>query len=290
MYRFTFILSCFFSLQLVEAQNLNDNCENATDITQEIFHYIELPDDCNSINGTTHRSFGSVTDSVSNPTVDTPVYNSQGCIGYKQETTDHYPDLWYKSTFHDGTYLFAQSFFLWAGDTVQVAIYYGQCGNLFQSQCFTLTYLDSLYWQGAWIEYYPHNVGDDIYIQLKVPPQYHDVVEICFSDEYWIPGSGLMYYFNYNNPADTLGTTSLISIDRHSPIFIFPNPANSLINIRSDEEILTYSVTDIHGKIWLTAHIKNNIESISVSDLPSGMYIITVRTEKGIGVSKYIKV
>lgn len=283
------VLFVLFSWHAVIAQNLNDNCENATDVTQEVFHYLPFPESCNSIIGTLHAQHGLVLDSIDSPSVDDPVYRSQGCIGYKTETTDSYPDLWYKSTFHDGNYLFAQSFFLWAGDTVQVAIYYGQCGNLFQSQCFTLTYLDSLYWQGTWIEYFPHDVGDDIYIQLKVPPRYHDVVEICFSDDYWIPGSGLMYYFNYNTPADPLDTTSLISIDRHAPITIFPNPANSLINIRSDEEIVAYSVNDNQGKIWLKSNTKNNLETISVSDLPPGMYVITLRTELGIGLSKFIK-
>ena len=289
MYRVVVILLTFFSWQLMSAQNLNDNCENAIDITQQIFHYVGFPESCNSIDGIPHNQHGLVIDSIENPTVDGPVYSSQGCIGYKTETTDHYPDLWYKSTFSEGDYLFAQSLFLYAGDTIQIAIYYGQCGALFQSKCFTLTFLDSIYWQGAWIEYYPHNVEDDIYIQLKVPQHYHDVIQICFSDDKWIPGSGLMYYFNYDTPADTLGTTGLNTIDKYSSIAIFPNPTNSWIKIRTEEEFINYSITDIHGKIWLTGNRKNSLEPIQLSDLAAGMYVIIVRTDKGIEVNKFIK-
>ena len=289
MIRLTLVLIYLFVGHLGNSQNLNDSCENAIDITNELFHYLEDPESCNSIIGTLHNQNGLVVDSIGNVSVDVPSYNSQGCIGYKTETTNQYPDLWYKSTFNERDYLFAQSLFLYAGDTIQIAVYYGQCGALFQSQCFTLSYSDSIYWQGAWIEYYPHNIEDDIYIQIKVPSQYHDLVAMCFSDDKWIPGSGVMYYFDYDTPADTFGTTGLNSIEEHSSIAVFPNPTNSWINIRTEERLIDYSITDMQGKIWLARNRINSREPIQISELSSGMYVINVRTEKGIGTNKFVK-
>ncbi len=286
MLRLVFVLFTIFSWQFIRAQNLNDNCENATDITSEIFNFSEYSESCNSINGTLHIAFGSITDSADHPTVDAPVYSSQGCIGYKPETTDEYPDLWYKSTLHDAESIYFQNAFFWGGDTIQVAVYYGHCGALFQSQCFTLSYADSTYWQGAVIEYYPHHPDDDIYIQIKVPPQYNDFVGMCFSDG----SSGIIYYsFVYDRPAGTNGTNQVNSLSHHLPIIIYPNPSNNRINIQAEDPILSYSIADLQGKVKRNDKGTTNHESVNLSDLPVGMYVITVRTEMGMGMSKFFK-
>lgn len=284
------IISFFmlFFLSSIRSQNPNDNCENAIDITQQVFHYLEFPESCNSIIGTLHSQHGFVSDSIDHISVDDQIYGSQNCIGYQPETTDQYPDIWYKVNFHDWQNIEAQSFFLWAGDTVQVAIYYGQCGSLFQSHCFTLTYLDSTYWQGAWIKYYPHNPEDNIYIQLKFPPQYHDVFEVCFSSDVWVPGVGVQYYFEYDRPATTQGG-AILSPVKYIPIEILPNPTNNWIQIRSDDEILSYSITGLQGKVWLDGKGHKKDESIFISSFSSGMYIITVKTAAGLGISRFLK-
>src|SRR5688572_29375940 len=121
MSRSILVFSYLIFWMTLSAQNQNDNCENATDITPEIFHFDEWGD-CNSIIGTLHAGFGLVTDQVDQPTVDAPVYSSQECIGYTHETTDHYPDLWYKTTFQEEGVLYYQQVFLNVGDTVQLSI------------------------------------------------------------------------------------------------------------------------------------------------------------------------
>ena len=89
-----FLLVAWFPLT---AQQANDDCENATDITSEIFN-AQTWGFCNSATGLVAQSYGSLTADINQPTVDPLVYGSQDCTGYTVETTDHYPDLWYKST------------------------------------------------------------------------------------------------------------------------------------------------------------------------------------------------
>jgi hypothetical protein len=285
MLRLTFILSILLIWQNVRAQNVNDNCENATDITSQIFNFSGFPELCNSVIGTVHDSYGLVPDIVDHSTVDMSIYSSQECIGYQPETTNEYPDIWYKSTGQGGNPII-QNVYFWGGDTIQIAVYYGQCGALFQSQCFTLTFADSAYWQGVWLEYFPHHIDDDMYIQIKTPSHYNDYIGMCFSVGYF---STIYYNFGYDRPAGTNGINHVNPFTHHLPIGISPNPANNWIDIQTDDPIIAYSVTDLLGKVRLTGNGNSNRTLANLSDLPFGTYVVTVRTEAGMGIRKFIK-
>src|SRR5688500_11905103 len=110
MSRLFLILSYLIYQSTLSAQSQNDNCENATDITTEIFQFEDFGD-CNTFIGTLHPGFGLVTDHVDQATVDAPVYSSQECIGYTTETTDHFPDLWYKTTLQTEGVIYYQKVF-----------------------------------------------------------------------------------------------------------------------------------------------------------------------------------
>lgn len=285
MIRFSFVLLLMLFWSLARAQNVNDNCENAIDITPQIFNFSGFPEICNSVIQVPHDSYGWVTDFVDQPTVDVPVYSSQGCIGYQTETTDEYPDIWYKTTSRGGNPISQNVLFL-GGDTIQIAVYYGQCGALFQSQCFTLTFADSAYWQGVWLEYFPHQSGDDMYIQIKTPAHYNDFIGMCFSNGYF---STIYYSFAYDRPAGTSGINQLKPFTHQLPISINPNPATQWIDIQADDPIVSYSITDYQGKIRIAGNGISNSASVSLSHLPNGMYVVTVRTEVGMGIRKFVK-
>ncbi len=285
MIRYSFILPFIFFWTLVRAQNVNDNCENAIDITPQIFNFSGFPEVCNSVILTIHDSNGWVSDFVDHPTVDAPIYSSQGCIGYQPITTDEYPDIWYKATGQGGNPI-VQNVFFSGGDTIQVAVYYGQCGALFQSQCFTLTFGDSAYWQGVWLEYFPHQSDDDMYIQIKTPAHYNDFLGMCFSNGYF---STIYYSFPYDRPAGTSGINQLNHLAHHLPISIYPNPTTEWINIQADDPIVSYSITDCLGKVRMAGNGNSNSASVSLSHLSNGIYVVTVGTEIGMGRRKFIK-
>lgn len=59
---------------------------------------------------------------------------------------------------------------------------------------------------------------------------------------------------------------------------IYPNPAESVLNIKSDSEIIDVTVFDMAGKKLIEVKGKN---TINVSKLTTGVYIITVKMKNG---------
>ncbi|MCX7550498.1 T9SS type A sorting domain-containing protein [Xanthomarina sp. F2636L] len=70
---------------------------------------------------------------------------------------------------------------------------------------------------------------------------------------------------------------------------IVPNPAGDLLNIQfnKNEIINSIIITDMSGRQVLS--IKNSLNSISVSELKSGMYIANITTDSGVYSKKFIK-
>ncbi|MDD4149471.1 MAG: T9SS type A sorting domain-containing protein, partial [Bacteroidales bacterium] len=71
-----------------------------------------------------------------------------------------------------------------------------------------------------------------------------------------------------------------IGVDEYySKINIYPNPATKFINIvqeNTDFEQLT--VYDITGRIVIQKSLNNSSTSLDISNLPSGVYLISLKT------------
>ena len=79
-------------------------------------------------------------------------------------------------------------------------------------------------------------------------------------------------------------------------ISIYPNPANSEINIKltpSDSENTMVNITDVTGKVIKTVKITNTTEtqtiSIELDELSNGVYFVEVITDNSREVKKFIK-
>ena len=73
-------------------------------------------------------------------------------------------------------------------------------------------------------------------------------------------------------------------------MFIYPNPAKSLLNfdLKSDILISGISIVDIAGKQLIKSN--NSVSnSIDISSLSSGVYFITFQSEKKSVTKKFIK-
>jgi hypothetical protein len=66
---------------------------------------------------------------------------------------------------------------------------------------------------------------------------------------------------------------------------IYPNPAIDVLTIEAESVIESISVFNFAGSLVLT----ETSNSFSVSQLPSGIYTLTVKTENGISVNKFTK-
>ncbi|MDA3823937.1 MAG: family 16 glycosylhydrolase [Bacteroidales bacterium] len=77
--------------------------------------------------------------------------------------------------------------------------------------------------------------------------------------------------------------TDTVSVENmHSQIKIFPNPTNSQLNIKSEVPISEYVINDLNGRVLFER--KNISETrilYDVSSLPTGMYMVMVKTEMG---------
>lgn len=67
---------------------------------------------------------------------------------------------------------------------------------------------------------------------------------------------------------------------------MYPNPATDVLNIKTQEKVLSVSVYDMSGKS-VNAPFSNG--QVSVSMLPKGVYMVIARTEKAVYQQKLIK-
>ena len=71
-------------------------------------------------------------------------------------------------------------------------------------------------------------------------------------------------------------------------IMVYPNPtANNLTIISPQNAVI--EITNIQGQLIKTLTTTGNKTNINVSALPSGVYIVQVKTEKGVEVRKFVK-
>ena len=72
-----------------------------------------------------------------------------------------------------------------------------------------------------------------------------------------------------------------------SSLAIFPNPVKDVLTINYDKAISQIDVYDVNGKLVKTFTTVGN--SINVSDLSSGVYMLNMQTEDGLVVKKIVK-
>jgi len=66
---------------------------------------------------------------------------------------------------------------------------------------------------------------------------------------------------------------------------IFPNPTNSFLNIQSNEKVQLVSIYNLLGDLVQT----ETRNSFSIEYLPTGVYMVHVKTQNGTGVQKVVK-
>jgi len=94
----------------------------------------------------------------------------------------------------------------------------------------------------------------------------------------------------YGNEFENDFTLTLGVNDIHSEISgVYPNPAETTLTIDTKVEEGTISIVDLTGKTITTSAIKGNSTTISVSDLPSGMYQVVLSTSNTTSISKFVK-
>ncbi|MEE1020271.1 MAG: T9SS type A sorting domain-containing protein [Bacteroidales bacterium] len=149
-----------------------------------------------------------------------------------------------------------------------------------------------------WMEWVQHPYNNIYYLQTP---------EIIFGTyQYWsnglapIPNTCQMYFFPIFAETDsTLGdginfdtndSTDMslydATVDRCS--FVSPNPANDVVTVQSSFKIREIEIHNTLGQVVLRKEGGQNIETIDVSNLQSGAYIVRIKTQRGFANKKIL--
>ena len=119
------------------------------------------------------------------------------------------------------------------------------------------------------------------------------------------PATSGVYYFGFRNntPANATGTHALIvdnfSVSQvlsndnfiESSFSIYPNPVKSTLNIQNElfNESFNVTISDLNGRTIKNINSSNNDLTIDMNDIQNGIYLVSVKTEKGSFVKKIVK-
>ena len=110
------------------------------------------------------------------------------------------------------------------------------------------------------------------------------------------PPLGLGFYssdFNSDNNNDNednegSGESGLSDLDISHFVSVQPNPAKDIVTVQSSFKVREIEIHNSLGQVVLRKEGKQNIETIDVSHLESGMYIVRIKTQRGFANKKVI--
>jgi len=85
---------------------------------------------------------------------------------------------------------------------------------------------------------------------------------------------------------DTSGINEVQGIENN--ISVFPNPASDNVTIETPQ-FSTIQISNIQGQLIKTITTTSTKTNVDVSEFPNGVYIVEVKTEKGVAVRKFVK-
>jgi hypothetical protein len=112
---------------------------------------------------------------------------------------------------------------------------------------------------------------------------------VCITDS-----KGTLFTSGYNSAYGcNLITVGIKEISNENDLIsIFPNPAISEIQVIGNQStVISIDIYNMLGEMVFPARITDNRSpiTINVSALPSGMYFLEIKSEKGVTVKKFIK-
>ncbi len=90
------------------------------------------------------------------------------------------------------------------------------------------------------------------------------------------------FYFDQTN------ITSVDKFDENDRLVLYPNPATDIINIKGTGTYTKMIISDMTGQIVQDILLTNNLLSINISDLNTGIYLVVLFDKSGIALKKKI--
>lgn len=177
--------------------------------------------------------------------------------------------------------------------------------------------LSSISESGAYVDYTftpPVSISEAFYASVVLPTAAGDTLVVISSREDCNNGDSLSWekwsdgswhsFMSPNNFGPTFDPelyifpilcTGSANVSQYcnakNNIVIYPNPANDNITVENTSGINNemISVYNIQGQLLLQQTMHNTKTRIDISALPSGVYVLKVRTESGVEVRKFVK-
>ena len=99
---------------------------------------------------------------------------------------------------------------------------------------------------------------------------------------------GLVSFMPLDSACSPSITTSIREITQEYSIHVYPNPTSNSITIEAPQQAII-EITNIQGQLIKTFSTSGNKTNIDVAYFPNGIYVLEVKTEKGVEVRKFIK-
>jgi len=126
-----------------------------------------------------------------------------------------------------------------------------------------------------------------------IPPAGSEVLEVTFNSAGLTYGvyEGTIRILNNDPENSQLDVPCMLSISvgvaelDKVAVMVYPNPAENVLNIVANDQIIMVTVLNLTGKVMFTG----NSKSIDISKMASGVYFIQTQTLKGISNIKFSK-
>ncbi|MBK9592123.1 MAG: T9SS type A sorting domain-containing protein [Crocinitomicaceae bacterium] len=141
------------------------------------------------------------------------------------------------------------------------------------------TYLSILDEDGNVLYYNDDNDGCGTSSKIHFNAGTHDTLYAVVQG--WGTATGSYSILVEEELASIQAQTSKVSFE------IYPNPANEVIQVVTDEQNASISIHDISGKLVYSSTLQSN-EPVDISTLISGTYFVTIKSENGIASQKLI--
>jgi len=88
----------------------------------------------------------------------------------------------------------------------------------------------------------------------------------------------------------TMNLTGINDIPSNYSVSVYPNPANSVVNIASDYDMKNVTLVNYVGQTIYTAPVTGNSYQINVSNYVTGMYFVRIETTDGSVITKRVTI
>jgi hypothetical protein len=95
-------------------------------------------------------------------------------------------------------------------------------------------------------------------------------------------------FFGLDNITASPDFVGLAENNKRYEVSVYPNPANNVLNVEVDEPV-QFELTDMNSRLVLNGSLDSTNNTIQISTLEPGIYLLKISGDKGSSVKKIIK-